>query len=174
MANTNSNIIADIVSARPGHTPAGKLHGNVRVMQDNFQVAAADIDGAGDTIRLCRLQSNFRPISLLLANDNLDAGVDVLVNVGLYLVNFDGSFGAVKDENAFALAYPLYVANKLTELIDELNTSAQRQLIGDRVWEWAGDPRDRHETYDVVLTTRAVAPGAQAGTIAFQFFYSVD
>lgn len=174
MTNTNSNIIADIVSARPSHTAAGKLHANVRLIQDNFQVAAADIDAALDTIRLCRLQSNFRPISLLIANDNLDAGIDVQVNVGLYLVNFDGSFGPVKNDNVFATSFRLFVANKMTELIDEQNTSAQRQLIGARVWEWAGDPRDRHETYDVVLTTRSAAPGAQAGTIAFQMFYSVD
>jgi len=153
--------------------PVGLQGGRKRIIQDNFEVAAEDVTDIGDIIRLARVPSNARLISLQVGNDDLDGGGPTLAaDLGLY----NSATDDVVDVDAFASASTqLQAAAALTNLIDEaLATAAKLTRVGNRVWEDAGLSADPGGNMDIAFTLTAAATTPAAGTIAFLIEYVVD
>lgn len=170
MANTNSNLIANAVASPVVHPPAGKNYGRVRIAQDAFEVTAADFDADGDTIRLCRIPSNARIISIKIGNDDLDGATDSIFNVGV--ADPDGT---IRDEDFFAtLVTQFQSATRLTELFDEALQAANIDEVGETIWEMLDIASDPGGFFEIVLYQTATAGSAQSGTVAFQIMYAID
>lgn len=166
MANTNSTLITNSEASPPVANDVGWDGGRVRTKMGSVAVAAADIDADGDTIKLCRVPSNGRIVSIEVGHDDLDSGATAAYNVGLYT-----AAGALVDEDAYASAVTCQAAAALTRLENEArNISA----TGQKVWQDAGASADTGLQYDIVLTMTAANAGAQAGDIAFVVKYAVD
>ncbi len=166
MANTNSDLVANLEASPQVLSPSGKLAGRVRIAVSSVEVTAADFDADGDTIKLASIPSNARINSIKIANDDLDSGADSVFNLGLY-----DRDGAIKDEDVYAsLVTQLQSAAALTELVNEARDIAKH---GQRVFEDAGDTDDTDELLDVVMTQTATVAGAVTGTVAFEIEYTV-
>lgn len=165
MANTNSDLVANLEASPQVLSPPGKLAGRVRIAVSSVEVTAADFDAVGDTIKLASIPSNARINSIKIANDDLDSGADSAFDLGL--LDRDG---AVKDVDVYATAVSLQTASALRELVNEARDIAKQ---GQRVFEDAGDTDDTDELLDVVMTQVATVSGALAGTVAFEIEYTV-
>jgi len=166
MANTNSNVYANLIASPATMNDVGQYGGRVRRIADAFELAAVDFDADGDTITLCRLRGNVRIKSIMLSHDAMDSGATVLLNCGLY--NTDGS---IISETTYASAVNVQAAGKNVEIVNEARNIDE---TGNAIWQDAGATSDLGVFYDVVLTVTAANAGAQAGTIAFELEYTVD
>jgi hypothetical protein len=166
VANTNSNLIANPATFIPVMNPTGKDYGRVYFAQDNFEVLGLDIDAIGDTVSLVKVPAIARPLSIKVAHDDLGSAAAAF-HCGVY----DDQMVA-KDNNAFASSYSVAAASAFTELIDN-NTPIPTAMIGDTLWEWAGDASqpERGTEYIIALTTTAIHVGNN-GTIAFQIMWA--
>ncbi len=185
MANTNSNLMANIVALPRVHNPVGQQGGRVRVACGNFELAAADIDADGDTVRLALLPANARILQIWIGGDDLDSGSNLSWNIGLYEPGTDstgpGSLvvtAATDGEVMFASGVTQQAVLQLgaTNLVSEdwVDGDAKITFFGDRLWELAEDTQGAFPEYEIVLTQTTAATGAAAGTMAFAIFYSID
>ena len=163
MSTKNSAEMLKISDGRKGAGP--RITRAVLCAQGNFEAAVADL-AAADIIRLTRLPTNARPISIRLTADDLGGALEVDVGIS-------DKDAVVKDVDAFAAAYVIGTTKTvLTEVIDQADTDPQKALIGDRLWEWAGDSVDPNTEYDITLTvTTSTTPAA--GTIGYQILYVI-
>ena len=170
---SDSNLVANADASPPVMNPVGKQGGRVRIIQDNFEVAAEDVTDIGDIIRLARVPVNARIHSIQIANDDLDSGAGALAaDLGIYDPN---NGNAVKDADAFASAIGQLAAATAfgTELRWESGVNGI-DTLGKKLWELAGDSEDPGGEYDIALTLTAGASTPAAGTIAFIILYVVD
>lgn len=185
MANTNSAEVAAFFGSPLNKAPVGNLGGKLRVAGGNFEVAAADIDADGDTVRLARLPANARIWAIWLGGDDLDTGANVAWNIGLYEPGTDDTgpgalvvTAAADGESLFASAITqqavrdVGTANLVGE--DWVDGDVKIAFYGDRLWELAEDSEGDFTHYEIVATQTAAAAGAQAGTIAYAIWYTID
>jgi len=124
MASTKkSNLITNFdLSALATETTTGKERGNVVVQQDTFEVAAVDFNEIGDIIKLARLPSQARPISITIWSDELDTNGSptLATDLGIYLTD-----GTVKDVNAFASAYATSWGTSISSGVELLTEASE-------------------------------------------------
>lgn len=149
----------------------GEDHAKVRVSFDTAAVADGAHDADGDAILLCRVPSNARIISIKVFNDDLDAGTDSAVNVGLY--NAEQAFvsggtayaaDALIDEDAYATAITTFrTANTSgTELAFEARNI---NAIEQKVFEDAGLTEDPGVDFVIGFTQTATVTTDAAGDV---------
>lgn len=185
MANTNSNVVANEYTTPVTKTSVGQSGGRLRVVGGNFEVAAADIDADGDTVRLARLPANARPWAIWFGGDDLDGSTNLNWNIGLYEPGTDSTApgalvvtAATDGESLFASAITqqavrdIGTANLIGE--DWVDADAKIALFGQRLWELAEDSEGDFDQYEIVLTQATTAASAAAGTIAFMIWYTID
>lgn len=170
-ATHESNLMTNTAADPPVMNEVGKQGGRVRIVQDAFAVTEIMTDDVGDIIRLCRLPSNARLLSLEIANDDLDSNATetIAVNVGVYEVD-----GTVVDADAFAsIPTQLEDASGFVDLLLEADAT---NLIdtGKELWERAGQSANGGGMLDICLTVAAVAATFAAGDLAFKIAYAVD
>lgn len=177
MANTNSNLVASLYTSPIGANAVGQDGGRVRVKMGNFELAAADIDADGDTVRLARLPAVARIVGIFIGGDDLDGSTDLSWNIGLYEPGTDSAGpGTVIDEDVFASLITQQAARDMgvNNLITEAVNAGLFANIGERLWEVAGDNQGEFDVYEIVLTQTTAAASAAAGTLCFQIFYTID
>lgn len=175
MANTNSDIVANLVASPPVRNDVSIYGGRMRIAQGAFEVAAADFDADDDTITLCILPSASVVHSIKVANDDLDGATASVFNLGIY--DWDRSaraLGNVVDEDYWAtLVTQFQAAATLTELVAEAAWDIAN--YGTPLWEGpAALSADPGGEYAIVLTQTAAVASAQAGTVAFEIIYTLD
>lgn len=170
MANSNSNIYTGQIASPPTRFDVGELGGRNRIIIGNVAIADGDFDADGDTVKLCALPSNSRVTSIRIANDDLDAGTDSDVDIGIYTHQ-----GAVIDEDEFATGVTAFRA-AVTVLTEYLGTGigAAELNMEEALWERAGASSDPGGFYDIVISQTAAVTTDAAGDLAFVVEYTVD
>ena len=162
-----TNLDADPVVA----PDVSQLGGRIRIAIGTMELTTADLDSA-DIIILDRFPSNSVPIAITIWNDDVDSGNAVVVDCGIYTTS-----GTAKDSNAFATLLTTLQAAVVTaagtEILGEAGAAATA-LIGQKLWEWAGDATDPGGLLDIALTVTTAAGTAVAGTLSYRIYYSID
>tara|TARA_Y100000310_G_C20692417_1_gene823198 strand:- start:1310 stop:1813 length:504 start_codon:yes stop_codon:yes gene_type:complete len=167
MANVNQTLASNHLASPRVHSPSYQLHGSMRVACGTIELAAGDVS-AGDTIMLAPIPTNAAVVSIKIYNDDLDSGSTVTMHVGLYTA--DGNVTA-KDIDAYASATTDLRAAVLTGT--EVAFEARNvNLMGQRVWEDAGDSTDPGGYYFIGLETDAA--GDTAGDLSYLITYVID
>lgn len=170
MTTTNSNLIGNAVASPVVHTPVGKQYGRVRISQDSFEVTGTLFDADNDIIRLARIPVNARIISIKIGNDDLDSGSDSVFNLGVQRPD-----GTIEDEDFFAsLVTQLQADARLTDLYDEAALAANRDEVGETLWEMLDVASDPGGSYDICMYQTAAVSSPITATVNFQILYSVD
>ena len=167
MANVNQDLVTNFLANPQVMNPSRTLHGRMRVACGTIALAAGDLS-AGDTIMLAPIPTNAAVVSIKIYNDDLDSGSTVTMHIGLY--TSDGNVTA-KDVDAYCSADTSLRAAVLTG--SELAFEARNiNLMGQRVWEDAGDSTDPGGHYLIGVETDAA--GDTAGDLSFLITYVVD
>ena len=170
MTTTNSNLVGNAVASPVVMTPAGKHFGRVRISQDSFEVTGTDFDADGDVIRLSRIPVIARVISIKIGNDDLDSGSDSIFNLGVQRPD-----GTIEDEDFFAsLVTQLQAVARLTELYDEAAAAANRDEVGETLWEMLDVANDPGGFYDICMYQTAAVSSPNTATVNFQIQFSID
>ena len=139
----------------------------MRVASGTIALAAGDLS-ANDTVMLAQIPTNAAVVSIKLYNDDLDSGSTNTCDVGLFTA--DGDVTA-KDDDCYASAITDLRAAVLTGT--EVAFEARNvNLMGQRVWEDAGDTTDPGGYYLIGLTFDAA--GDTAGDLSWLITYIVD
>lgn len=167
MANVNQTLVTNFLATPPTMNATRQLHGSMRVACGTIALVAGDLS-AGDTIMLAPIPTNAAVVSIKIYNDDLDSGSTVTMHCGLYTA--DGNVTA-KDVDAYASATTDLRAAVLTGT--EVAFEARNiNLMGQRVWEDAGDSTDPGGHYLIGLETDAA--GDTAGDLSFLITYVCD
>lgn len=167
MANVNQTLASNYVASPPTHSPAYQLHGSMRVACGTIALGSGDLSSS-DTVMLAPIPTNAAIISIKLFNDDLDSGTTNTCDVGLWTAV---SSPAVKDDDCYASA--------ITDLRGAVTTGTEVafearnvNLMGQRVWEDAGDSTDPGGHYFVGLIFDAA--GDTGGDLSYVITYVVD
>ena len=167
MANVNTTLVTNFLASPPSLNPVYQLGGVMRVASGTIALAAGDLS-ANDTVMLAQIPTNAAVVSIKLYNDDLDSGSTNTCDVGLFTA--DGDVTA-KDDDCYASAITDLRAAVLTGT--EVAFEARNvNLMGQRVWEDAGDTTDPGGYYLIGLTFDAA--GDTAGDLSWLITYIVD
>ena len=160
VVNVNSDILTNTYALSPIANPTYLDIADPWVKTATVSVAAAD--NIGSTYRLCQVGSNDLIISIQLIGDAL--GGSAALSLGLY--NPNG--GAVVSVALFTTSTTFISAQFGTNVrFTAANPAASAKK---RVWELLALSADPKLTYDLVLTTTAVA--VSPGTIAAAYTFT--
>lgn len=157
---------------------AGSVRGVFRVFMDTVAIADGDFDADGDTVFLAQVPSNAKIVSIKTLNDDLDAGTDSAVNVGIYNGNLkfttsagtDYAADALIDEDAYASAVTTFQAAN-TSGTEHAFEARNINAINNYVWEDAGLPEDPDVPLRIVLTQTAAVTTDAAGDVSVILTY---
>lgn len=167
MANVNSTLVTNFEATPPTHNDVANLGGKMRVAAGTIALAAGDLS-AGDTVMLAGIPTNAAIVSIKLFNDDLDTGTTNTCDVGLY--TSDGEVTA-KDDDCYASAIT-DLRGAVTVGTEVAFEARNINLMGQKVYQDAGDSTDPGGTYNVGLTFDAA--GNAAGDLSWLITYVVD
>lgn len=155
--------IAAIGNAAAGLAGVGHMGGRQRIVHGNLVLASAV--ATGDILRMARLPSNARIISILDFHDDL--GTTVPADLGVY----DALDDALIDANLYVTAQAL--GSVQSSFAERRWTILTETTAGDRIWENLGLAVDPNVMYDLAWTVGSVTAGS-TGDVAMQVHYTVD
>jgi len=167
MANVNQTLASNFVADPHVNSPAYQLHGSMRVASGTIALAAGDLS-ATDTVMLAPIPTNASVISIKLFNDDLDSGTTNTCDVGLWTAV---SSPAAKDDDCYASAIT-DLRGAVTVGTEVAFEARNINLMGQRVWEDAGDSADPGGYYFVGLIFDAA--GNAGGDLSYVITYAVD
>lgn len=191
MAVTQSKFVDNILaqgSARTDSTAAkdaASEYGNkLRRVIGTLEIADGDFDADDDVVVLCALPIDAVLHAAYFAFDELDAGTDSLVNLGLYT---DAAGTDAQDEDCYATVVTTFrsatTATDFPSGAPNLAFEARGiQLAGQKVWEDAGysdrdaalAEADQGQLYLALTQTATVSDDSGGGTLTFLVEYSAD
>lgn len=181
MATTKANTITLLDASPRLRLESGIISAKSRVFADTVAVADGDFDADGDILYLAEVPSNAKIVSIKLFNDDLDAGTDSAVNIGIY--NGGTAFtsstpttyaaDALIDEDSYATAITTFqTAN--TAGVEVAFEARNINAIDNYVWEDAGLPEDPGVPLRIVATQTAAVATDAAGDVSIIVEYVVD
>ena len=181
MATTKSVNITLLDNSPRDLLESGSAVGKQRIFMDTVAVADGDFDADGDIVYTAEVPSGAKIQSIKLFNDDLDAGTDSAVNVGIYnggtpfTSSTPTTYAAdgIIDEDSYATAITAFQAAVTagTEVAFEArNISA----VNNYVWEDCGLPEDPKVPLRIALTQTAAVTTDAAGDITAIVTYTVD
>jgi hypothetical protein len=162
VANTKSTAITNADATPPVLTSGYLSKGTIYEAVGTVETLAAD--DAGSVYRLCRVPSNARIVSILLATDAITGAS--AADVGVYQTAANG--GAVVDADEFATDVDISSGIAWTEVVNEI--AAEISDCEKRLWEKIGETADTFRDYDIAVTVNDVTA---AGTISMKVRYVV-
>jgi hypothetical protein len=163
VANTKSTLIGNM-DATPSVISNPYVGGGLlREASGTVETLAAD--DAASVYRLCRVPSNARITSILLASDAITTASTS--DVGIYQIAANG--GAVLDADFFATDYDISSATAFTEVMYEA-TATDISKCEMPLWQAYGLTSDPAVLYDICVTVNDVTA---AGTISMKVKYVV-
>lgn len=181
MATTKATTVTLLDADPRERLESGIINAKSRVFQDTAAIADGDFDADGDIVYLAEIPSNAKIVSIKLFNDDLDAGTDSLVNVGIYngATGFTSSTpttyaaDGLIDEDAYASAITTFqTAN--TAGVEVAFEARNINAIGNYVWEDAGLPEDPGVNLRIALTQTAAVTTDAAGDVSLVVEYVID
>lgn len=164
VANTKSTHITNADATPPVMTNDYISKGALYEAVGTVETLAAD--DAASVYRLCRVPSNARISSILLASDAVTGAT--ASDVGVYQTAKHG--GAVVSADFFATDVNLSAAATVfTEVLLEA-TATDLDKVEKRLWELLGLSADPMRSYDICVTVNDVTAAA---TIAMKVKYTV-
>jgi hypothetical protein len=164
VANTKSTFITNADATPTALTSDYIAKGPLYEAVGTVETLAAD--DASSVYRLCRVPSNARITSILLASDAITGASSC--DIGIYKTAANG--GAVVDADYYATATDISSATVFTEQLN-LATVTDIDKVEKRVWEGAAVlSADPMIDYDVCVTVNDVTA---AGTISMKVKYTV-
>lgn len=162
VANTKATLITN-ADATPPVLSNPALNG--RVCQTVGTVETLAADDAASVYRLCRVPSNARISSILLASDAI-SGANAS-DVGVYQTAANG--GDVVDADFFATDVDISSATAFTEVLLEA-TATDIAKAEMPLWQLLGLSADPVRQYDIAVTVNDVTA---AGTISMKVNYVI-
>ena len=164
VANTKSTHITNADATPPVLTNSSVSCGLLREASGTVETLAAD--DAGSVYRMCRVPSNARISSILLASDAITGAT--AADVGVYKTAADG--GAAVDDDFFATNVDISTAATVfTEVMLEA-TATDISKCEQPLWQLLGLSADPCIPYDIAVTVNDVTA---AGTISMKVKYSL-
>lgn len=181
MASTKSVNLTNLDASPRTLLESGSAVGKMRVYMDTVAVADGDFDADGDIVYLAEVPSNAKIASIKVFNDDLDAGTDSAVNVGIYNggTKFTSSAGTsyaasgLIDEDAYATAITTFQAAN-TAGVEVAFEARNINAVANYVWEDAGLPEDPRVPLRIALTQTAAVTTDAAGDISVVVTYVVE
>jgi len=159
------------------HAPAGFAHGRLRVKQGRFTTSVAGV-AATEIIHVMKFKSGDRLYAL--TNSDTGASTDTAGDVGLYVVNVDGTgtlvrTGFLGDKDLFGSAVDMNAnANKVDLFVESAVLSPEHK--GLALWQLANVGAATHtsdpmiEYYVSITVTTDAATAAE--TVILEAFYN--
>lgn len=163
VANTKSTHITNADATPAVLTSSYLSKGTVYEAVGTVETLAAD--DASSVYRLCRVPSNARITSILLAADAITGAS--ASDVGVYQTAQNG--GAVVDADEFASDVDISSGIAFTEVINEA-AATEIADVEKRLWEKIGESADTKRDYDICVTVNDVTA---AGTISMKVQYVI-
>lgn len=163
VANTKSTHITNADATPPVLTQGFIGRGRLEECVGTVETLAAD--DAASVYRLCRVPSNARITSILLASDAITGAS--ASDVGVYKTAANG--GAAVDDDFFATDVDISSATAFTEVINEA-TATDKDKVEKRLWELLSLSVDPMIDYDICVTVNDVTA---AGTISMKVKYVI-
>jgi len=181
MASTKSVNLTLLDTSPRSLLESGSAVGKLRVFMDTVAIADGDFDADGDIVYLAEVPSNAKIVSIKTFSDDLDAGTDSAVNVGLYNggTKFTTSGGtdyaadALIDEDAYASAVTTFQAAD-TAGTEHAFEARNVNAVNNYVWEDAGLSEDPRVPLRVALTQTAAVTTDAAGDVTVVVTYVVE
>ena len=167
MANVNQTLASNFVASPQVHSPVYQLHGRMRIACGTIPLAAGDLS-ASDTCMLAPVPTGAAIVSIKLFNDDLDSGTTNTCDVGLWTA---ASTPVAKDDDCYASAIT-DLRGAVTVGTEVAFEARNVNLMGQRVWEDAGDSTDPGGHYFVGLIFDAA--GNTGGDLSYVITYVVD
>ncbi len=150
-------------------SPVSQLGGRRRVITDNFEVAASEMEST-DIIVIARLPSHAVILSILISNDAFDAASAITADLGIYETD-----GTVVDVDAYADANTILQAATAAPGTELRYTALSTvDTVGDRIWENGSESADPSAMRDIAITIDTAATTAQAATLGYRIEYTID
>ena len=170
MTVAKSGLITNLDATPPIYADQRIHSGAVKVSVAQVALATTDIDD-NDIIHMVRLPSDAVVHSIMLANDDLDAGATptLVFDLGTYYGS-GGSEGTVIDRDILGTVITqLQAAAALTELRYEV---ANITTCEQPLWQLSGLSSDPGGLIDISLTIETVAQTAAAGDVIMRVLWS--
>lgn len=171
--NVKSSVITDLDATPIVHSNRLERAATLYEAAATIAFTATEAGGDANSVwRFLRIPARARVHKLEIANDDLDAGTGLAVDVGLHEV--EG--GAVKDADFFASAIANLQAAAAFQ--DETYESA---VVGiekqhQAIWQQLGDadtPANRDKEYDITMTVTTAAGTGAAGDVTMRVLFSL-
>lgn len=164
VANTKATLISNADSTPP--VLSNGILGDALLREAVGTVETLAADDAGSVYRLCRVPSNARLSSILMATDAITGATQA--DIGVYKTAKDG--GAAVDDDFFATNVDISTAATVfTEYLYEA-TATDISKCEQPLWQLLGLSADPQIDYDICCTVNDVTA---AGTIAMKVKYAV-
>lgn len=167
MANVNQTLASNFVASPVVASPVHQLGGRMRIAAGTIALAAGDLS-ASDTCMLCPVPTGASVVSIKLFCDDLDSGTTNTCDVGLWTA---ASTPVAKDDDCYASAIT-DLRGAITVGLEVAFEARNINLMGQRVWEDAGDSADPGGHYFIGLIFDAA--GNQAGDLSYVVTYTID
>lgn len=149
MANNDSTTVTNLEATPAVLGDSSQLYGKMRVMEETFEIAAADNDG--DTYTFFPVPLDARIVDVEIVNDAITGGTDY--DFGFYKIT-DNDLGAAIDADIMADGVDVTSARWSWSSVLFSGTSAKDQgAVADKLWADLG--------YDDLAAARLAAGGNQ-------------
>lgn len=156
-----STVITNLDATPPVKPAVEDMRGRLKVIP--FTAEFADNDDIGSTLRIGRVHTDHRVLSIMIFCDTLTGGA---ADIGLYRTAADG--GAVVDVDAYASAQTIATANRVG--IECAFEARDINKMLNYVWQDGGYTTNPNYDLDIALTLTAqiTDPGTLSGYIVLE------
>ena len=175
MANHDSTTVTNLEASPSVVADVAQIYGKLRVMEETFEIEAADNDG--DTFTLFPVPLDARISDVKVLNDAITGGTNY--DIGFYLITA-GNLGAVVDADIIADGIDFSSASTTWTSVLFVGSGAKDQgAIANKVWEDLGyasltAAREAAGNSDVYMVITANTVGSAAGTVSVRAEIVVD
>ena len=176
MATYTSNLVSGVGDPN-AYPSSGVLAGKVRAAMTN--ILPGSVLANNDLIKIARLPSTARILSIKLWNDDFDTdgSPTAAFNLGLYPVDASSDADALDEDCFVTAATTLQAAAANTELLFEGGSSHALADVQQELWEVAGKSSDDNKQLELVMTMSAAAAansGSATSSMTFVVLYTVE
>ena len=178
MVTSNSDLITNRTSVPAVMNNVASSGGRMRVATGSMTIADSAFDAANDVIRLCTLPSNAVVHEMYFICDDMDAGTDSLVDIGIYNTGDASAPGAVIDIDCFvdnSTAFRAAITGPAVNFRYGGGAGGLATTAGDALWQNAQLSAEPGGHMEIVMTQKAtVSDDDGANAFAFIISYTID
>ena len=178
MVTSNSDLITNRTSVPAVMNNVASSGGRMRIATGSMTIADSAFDAAADQIRLCTLPSNAVIHEMYFICDDMDAGSQSEVDIGIYETGDADTPGTVIDIDCYAdasQAFRAALTGATTNFRYGGGAGGLATTAGDALWQNAQLSADPGGHMEIVMTQKAtVSDDDGANAFAFIISYTID